>query len=385
MMPVANFLGVLYQHLARATGACRSCLGPVGQRRTEKGHLKLHEIIQASPNDADARLLLGSVLAEDGDRAESIAQLTEAVRLRPRSAEAHNALGEAYNGFGNTKMAREEFEKTVVLDPAFAQGHVNLGQILAQTGEFAAAAKPLDRALQLLGAKPDAAYPHYLRAKVNTEFNETRQAVAHLNQAVSLRPDFAEAWSDLGQARKTLLDEAGALEAFKKAVAAGPDDPIAQYRLASEYLQQGENHLAVQHLQKALSLSPDDQSTLYALQTALRRDGQVEEAKQAKERLAELLRKRDKAAQDALIAVQLNNQGAELEKAGNLREAVEKYRLALELSPDHLGFRVNYAAALLHLGQWSQGVEELREALRRDPDNAKIKTALDTALAHAPK
>jgi len=33
---------------------------------------------------------------EQGERAESIAQLTEAVRLRPQSAEAGNALGEAY-------------------------------------------------------------------------------------------------------------------------------------------------------------------------------------------------------------------------------------------------------------------------------------------------
>jgi protein O-GlcNAc transferase len=348
----------------------------------------LHGILTANPGDADARLLLGSVLAEDGDRAESIAQLTEACRLRPRSAEAHNALGEAFNGFGERKLAREAFEKAVALDPAFASARENLGQSLVQEGEFSAAAKHLDRALQLLGHTPDAAYPHYLRAKVCTEENDTKQAAAHLNEAVSLRPDFAEAWSDLGQARKTLLDDAGALDAFKRAVNAEPGDAVAQYRLGSEYLHAGEAQLAVAHLQKALDLNPDDQSALYSLQIALRQNGQVEQARQTKERLTELLRKRDEAAKNALAAVQLNNQGAELEKAGNLRGALEKYRAALELSPEHVGFRVNFAAALLRLGQWSQGIAELREALRRDPGNSTTKAALDAALlknpAHAP-
>jgi predicted Zn-dependent protease len=100
--------------------------------------------------------------------------------------------------------------------------------------------------------------------------------------------------------------------------------------------------------------------------------------------LAELLRKRDTASQKALAAIQLNNDGANLEKAGNLREALEKYRAALELYPEHVGIRVNFAAALLRLGQWTQGISELREAVRRDPDNGTVKAALDRALAKQP-
>jgi tetratricopeptide (TPR) repeat protein len=354
-----------------------------GQRTQAIG--TLGEILQANPNDADARLLLGSIFMEDGRREESIEQLTDAVRLRPRSAMAHNARGEAFNSFGDAKTARGEFEKAVDLDPALAQAQVNLGQALVQAGEFGAAAKPLDRALQILGTKQDAAYPHYLRAKVNTEHNEVQQAAAHLEKALSLQPDFAEAWSDLGQARKTLLNDAGALAAFEKAVAINPDDAVAQYRLGAEYLHLGQSHLAVMHLQKAAESNPEDQSTLYALQTALRREGQVEQARQTKENLTKLLRKRDKAAESALIGVQLNNQGAEFEKSGNLRAAVEKYRAALELCPEHVGFRVNYAAALLRLGQWTEGIAELRESLRRDPGNSAVKAALEKALAQAPR
>jgi tetratricopeptide (TPR) repeat protein len=123
---------------------------------------------------------------------------------------------------------------------------------------------------------------------------------------------------------------------------------------------------------------------LNSLQLALREEGRLEEAAQVRKRLAELLRKRDTASQNALIAIQLNNDGANLEKAGNLRGALEKYRAALELYPEHTGIRVNFGAVLLRLGQWNQGIAELREAVRRDPANSTAKAALDSALAKAP-
>ena len=46
---------------------------------------------------------------------------------------------------------------------------------------------------------------------------------------------------------------------------------------------------------------------------------------------------------------------------------------------------MNFAIALLRLGQWKEGLAELREAVRREPDNAVLKAALDDALAKAPE
>ena len=304
--------------------------------------------------------------------------------MRPDSAEAHHALGEALQGFGEKKAARTEFEKTVRLDPGFAPARVNLGALLVETGEFDAAAAHLDRAIKLLGRTADAAYPRYLRAKVYAERNEMQPATAELNEAVSLRPDFAEAWSDLGQARKANLDEAGALAAFRRAVSLSPDDAVAQTRLGSEYLHQGHAHEAVPPLREAVRLDAKNQSALYNLQIALAEDGQMEAAREVKRQLVQLLRERDKASENALAAVQLNNQGADLEKRGDLRSALEKYKAALRLNPEHSGIRTNVAIALLRLGEWSEGIAELREAVRRDPENTVLKAALADALAKAP-
>jgi protein O-GlcNAc transferase len=344
----------------------------------------LYDTVKADPGNADARLLLGSVLQEEGDAAGSIAQLTEAVKLRPGSTEAQNALGEAFNAAGDTKAARGPFQKAVAIDPKFAQAQLNLGLVLLDAGDLGQAALHLDRAIELLGNKPDAAYPHYLRAKVSSGQNDLRQAIAHLQQAVALRPDFAEAWSDLGDARRTNLDGAGALAAFERAVSLAPDDPVAQTRLGSQYLEEGKAHLAAEHLREAARLDPQNQSTLYVLQRALRTDGQTAEADAVKQKLAELLRDKDKDDQNLLAGIELNNQGADLEKAGDLPGAVEKYRAAQALLPGHVGIRVNLAVALLRSGQWKEGLAELREAVRREPGNAVLRAALDDALAQAP-
>ncbi len=340
--------------------------------------------VAANPRNVDARLLLGSLLMEKGDRDGSMHQLNEAVRLRPNSAEAQNALGEAYHNFGDSKSARAPFEKSVALNPGFAQGHVNLGLVLLESGELPNASVHLNRAIALLGRKPDAAYAHYLLAKVYLAQSNAQNAAAQLESAVSIRPDMAEAWSELGQARKLLLDETGATAAFERAVKRDPSDAIAQYRLGAEYLEQEKIDPAVEHLQAAYKLKPDDQSTLNSLQMALREQGKPEEAAKIKQELAALIRRKDKSSQNAVKAVALNNEGARLEKAGDLHAAAEQYRQALALNPEHNGIRVNYAVALLRLGQWTNGLNQMHEALQRDPTNQTIQTALNDAISQAP-
>src|ERR1035438_4207715 len=161
----------------------------LAQGKRDQAETLLRDLIHADSRNADARLLLGSILMENGQRSESMAHLGEAVRLLPKSAEAHNALGEAYNAFGETTAARPEFERAVELDPRHAQAHVNLAAILLQQGEAQRAIPHLEQAIRILGRRPDAADPHYLRAKIYSEERNAAKAASELQQAVELRPD----------------------------------------------------------------------------------------------------------------------------------------------------------------------------------------------------
>lgn len=351
--------------------------------RTEAMQL-LEQLIRTDGKNADARLLLGSLLMEDGKQTESIAQLKAAVQLRPESEVAQNALGEAYLHFGETKAARTAFERAVALKPDYGIAQSNLGQTLLLTSDAPGAAKHLDRAIALLGRSDDAADAYYLRAKAYSVASDARHAAQELEQAVTIRPQFAEAWSDLGQARKMLLNDDGALSAFEHAVAADPRDSVAQYRLGSEYLRERKAALAVQHLETANQLNPEDQSTLNSLQMALRENGDATAADRIKHQLAELLRRRDQITQNKLAAIRVNNEGAALEKSGDLRAALEKYRAASQLDPQHTGIRINFGVALLRLGQWSEGLEQLHTAFLQNPKDDHLRAAIKDALSQVP-
>ena len=136
----------------------------------------LQKLVASEPRNTDARLLLGSLLMEDGDKSASIEQLETAVKLRPRSEEAYNALGEAYNKFGETAAAKAAFENAVAIKPNYGVAQLNLGQVLVTQGDLTGARNHLDRALSLLGQTDDAADAHYLRAKIYSTQSQPRAA-----------------------------------------------------------------------------------------------------------------------------------------------------------------------------------------------------------------
>ena len=72
----------------------------------------------------------------------------------------------------------------------------------------------------------------------------------------------------------------------------------------------------------------------------------------------------DRASEVGFAASGLNKEGIRLEKSGDIRAALAKYRAALDLDPTGSGFRLNYALALCRLARWQDGVVELREVLR---------------------
>jgi tetratricopeptide (TPR) repeat protein len=346
-----------------------------------RGQLKeatgmLQKVVAADPKNAEARTLLGTTLALEGMRSESIEQLQEVVRLRPDSPAAYNTLGMVLSRFMEVQPAREAFEKSLQLDPNLAEARVNLALIQAQNGEYGPARENLDRAIQLQGATPAAAYTHYLRAKTWVGQKQTVKAAAELEIAVKLRPDFAPAWSDLGGARRLLGDIEGGQKALERAVALDPEDGTAQYRLGLVYLENREPHNAIEHFQSALRHEPGDRATLYNLALAYRRDGQEDEAKRVDEQLAKMLGARNKVAATGMAIGNLNDEGMALEKAGDVRGALEKYRAALEIDPSDEVLRLNFGLALCRLGRWQQGAAELQEVLRLDPNNAQAAQGL---------
>jgi tetratricopeptide (TPR) repeat protein len=336
----------------------------------------LRRSVAEDAQNADAHLLLGSVLALEGRRGESLDELQAALRLKPNSPQFHNRMGEVLSRFVETDKARGEFETALKIDPRLADVHVNLSLVLAQQGELEAAATHLDRAIELLGNSREAARAHFLRAKIWAAQDQMEKADAELTQAVQLRPDFADAWSDLGAVRRLERNYAGAEKALVKAVELDPQNALAQYRLGQTDLENGKAEAAVRHLEIAAEYTPEDRPTLYTLMRALQKTGRDQEAESIRARVTKQLDADHRASDAGFTASELNSEGIELEKSGDLAVAVTKYKGAVDLDPTGYGFRLNYALGLCRLGQWETAAAELRTVLKADPNNADAQKAL---------
>jgi len=293
----------------------------------------LRKILREDPDNADGHLLLGTALALVPERSEAIGELQRAVELRPTSAMAHFALGTAQAGFADFDPARKMFEKVIQLDPAFGNAHVSLAVILGQQNQLASAREQLLQAIKIQGNSPPAARSHYLLAQVLAEHGELDNALQQLLIATSLRPNYAEAYLAQGLIRRKQLNEVEAINAFKKAVALSPQDFDAQYQLGAACLRVGDTSQAIVHLRQASKLKPGDRSTLYQLCRALKEGGGAEETQACEQELSVATKVGLEVTANLLTATQSNNEGVELEKAGNLAAALEKYSAAVSLDP----------------------------------------------------
>jgi tetratricopeptide (TPR) repeat protein len=74
-----------------------------------------------------SRLLLGDILAKNGDYSGAEQQLLKALEEGGESAETHFQLGELYSAGGDSTSARAEFRRAVKLDPAHLPARARLG------------------------------------------------------------------------------------------------------------------------------------------------------------------------------------------------------------------------------------------------------------------
>src|SRR5262249_17589283 len=68
----------------------------------------LKDVLQAKPDSADARYLLGKILLAQGSAAEAAAHLAAAAKAAPEDANIHYQLARAYQALGRTALAEQE-------------------------------------------------------------------------------------------------------------------------------------------------------------------------------------------------------------------------------------------------------------------------------------
>jgi tetratricopeptide (TPR) repeat protein len=163
------------------------------------------------------------------------------------------------------------------------------------------------------------------------------EAIDQYQEAIRLKPDYANAHNNLGiaLARKGQTDEA--IRQYREALRLKPDHADAHNGLGVALHEKGQMDEAVRHLQEALRLKPDHGDAHY-------------------------------------------NLGVAFYQQGRTAEAIRQFQEVIRLKPDHAEAHNNLGTAFGLGGQTAEATRQFREALRLKPDYAAARNNLDAVL-----
>lgn len=195
-------------------------------------------------------------------------------------------------------------------------------------------------------------------------------ALAALQRAVDVAPDFGKAWTDLGFTAFAAGRHQPALAALKRAVGLQPDSVLAWHVLGNASRATGDLEAAEAAFRKVIALAPEHRTAWINLGAVLRLSGRPDEAITCFERIAKGADASPELA-DALVGALLDD--------GRLDEAVQLSRRVAGEHPDFVPGLVTLANLLWEYGP-ALGSDDtapglFRAAIRQQPHNPALRTA----------
>lgn len=390
-------------HKSAAVNGC-TCSSPAAQiaalvhdKSFTAAEDNLRSQLQSLPDDAVStrallHFVLGTVLRHQDRFDEALDEFTESSRLQPSFPETHSQLAYLFYRTDDPDNARAEARTALSIDPANAEAYRYLGLALYADGHYEAALHAFEEALSREPAGALANADVYFDVGITyRDQGDPRRAVIAYRHALSLRPDFWEAHSNLG----VVLHDEGKLDEavaeYRAAKRLNPEEASVRNNLGNTlcdkedfdsaiaefkdlYRQNAEWEGGHNCLARAYMSKRDYPSAIRELQAAIR----VNPAGAAEHRVlgqALLLEGKDQEAVDVLRqAVTLNPEsglghhylGTALVNTQKLAEAEKEFREALRLEPSAQN-HYSLAACLMALNQYEEALGELEIASRMDP------------------
>ena len=162
-------------------------------------------------------------------------------------------------------------------------------------------------------------------------------ATSQFQEALSLKPDFAYACNNLGDAYYKNDQTDKAIDQYQKALRLKPDYPEARYNLGVACFKLGLMDEAISQYQAALRLKPDYAEAHFNLGIAFGHQGQIDQAVRQFQAAVRL---------NPYDATYHNNLGNDLARNGQIGDAISQFREALRLKPDYAIAQKNLSLAL---------------------------------------
>ncbi|MFM8333565.1 MAG: XrtA/PEP-CTERM system TPR-repeat protein PrsT [Candidatus Methylumidiphilus sp.] len=349
---------------------------PLQQARLamDKGQIKaavieLKNLLQQSPDNADARALLGEAYLKLGDGASAVKELEKARDLNLPKAQWVASLAQAYLLANQGKTLLEKLPP----DPQLS-APVN-AKLLALRG-IAQLALPdgADKARESFNAalQADANAEDALLGLAMLELGrqQYKPAADYAAQATAKAPKNSQAWLLLGEIKRSAGDLPGALDAFTRAVDLNPNNPKARLGRAATYIATGKLAEARQDADMVIKAAPELPMALYTLGVIEFQSNKLDEAK-------ELLSKVNSRAPDHLPTAYLL--GAIAYQKNELEQSEYFLSKVVTMSPDNLPATKLLAATRLKRGNAEEAIKLLKPWAEKEQKDAQLFAILGSA------
>jgi tetratricopeptide (TPR) repeat protein len=199
-----------------ALGAVEAALG-----RPRDAATAFTRAVEAAPYAAEAYWKLAQAHAALGDNDAAVRAYEAAIYRRPDCWACYNQLGVYHYRQGRYEAAVTQFRQVVALLPESTRGLNNLGALYMVLDRWPEAAEIFERSLAV---RPEPAVYSNLGT---VYFYESRfgDAARMYEQALASDASDYQLWGNLGAARRLGGDEAGARQAYRRAVEAAAAAP----------------------------------------------------------------------------------------------------------------------------------------------------------------
>jgi tetratricopeptide (TPR) repeat protein len=192
-------------------------------------------------------------------------------------------------------------------------------------------------------------------------------AIDSYKQALIIKPDYADAYYNMGIALKDKGDLEAAIDSYKQALKIKPDYADAYNNMGIALKDKGDPEAAIDSYKKALKIKPDYADAYNNMGNALKDKGDLEAAIGSYKKALKI--KPD-------YADTYNNMGIALKDKGDLEAAIDSYKKALKIKPDYADAYNNMGITLEDKGDPEAAIDSYKQALKIEPNYAKAKANL---------
>ncbi|MFO7623837.1 MAG: tetratricopeptide repeat protein [Anaerolineales bacterium] len=330
----------------------------------------------------EAQIAMGDTYLEEGDPSNAI-QYWQKAQAEGNAAKIIilNRLVKAHQLEKDYPAMMEDLKELIILNPNEAALYYQLGLILTATQpesapayleqaaaidpQFSDTANTIRRSINTARLSGETAYTNILAGRALASIDEWDLAVEAFQQATLARPDYAEAWAFLGEARQHLSpaeeQQTQSLIELEKAYLLDPESLAANSFLALYWQRLGQLELALEYLGNATHLDPSNPAFHLEIGNTLSEMGNLPEAQTAYQKAIDLAPK-DPLYWQALAEFALRHQIQLQELA--LPAALHAY----ELDPQNPSSLVTLGKTYYFLEEYDHAQQYLQEALAIDPD-----------------